>query len=141
MKPDLECASCALKWVFERAAVLADREARFLLSRSILRTLSQQFHSGTNLGLMYNKIVNAADKFMPNSSQYYKPLKLRSNQHAKELLSPAKDFIDQGETDREKLNRMCCLAAASNVAPMGVVSETLNFKEVEDILEKKTHTL
>jgi uncharacterized protein with ATP-grasp and redox domains len=103
-----------------------------------LGALSQQFHSDTNLGSMCNKIVDAADKFMLHSSQYYKPLKLRSNQHAKELLSPAKEFIDQGQTDREKLIRMCCLAAASNIAPVGVISETLKFQEVKDIFAGKS---
>jgi uncharacterized protein with ATP-grasp and redox domains len=138
LKPELECVSCTLKWVYERAGVLADREARFLLSRSILRELSQQFYSDTNLGLICNKIVGAVDKFVFHSSQYYKPLKLKSNQYAKELLSPAKKFIDQGETDREKLIRMCCLTAASNIAPIGGLSETLKFQEVKDILAGKS---
>jgi hypothetical protein len=87
---------------------------------------------------MCNRIVGAADKFMLHSSQYYKPLKLKSNQHAKELLSSAKKFIDQVETDREKLIRMCCLAAASNIAPIGGLSETLKFQEVKDILAGKS---
>jgi uncharacterized protein with ATP-grasp and redox domains len=87
---------------------------------------------------MCNKIVEAADQFMLPSSKYYKPLKLESNQHAKELLSPAKNFIDQGETDREKFIRTCSLAAASNIAPIGGLSETLKFQEVKDILIGKS---
>ncbi len=138
MKPELECASCTLKWVYERAGVLAGREDRFLLGRSILRALSQEFHSGANLGSMCNKIVDAADQFMLPSSKYYKPLKLGSNQYAKELMSPARNFIDQGETDREKFIRSCCLAAASNIAPIGGLSETLKFQEVKDILIGKS---
>jgi uncharacterized protein with ATP-grasp and redox domains len=138
LKPELECASCTLKWVYERAGVLADKEARFLLSRSILRELSQQFYSDTNIGLMCNRIIGAVDRFVFHSSQYYKPLKLKSNQTAEELLSPAKKFIDQGETDREKLIRMCCLAASANIAPIGGPSETLIFQEVKDILAGKS---
>jgi uncharacterized protein with ATP-grasp and redox domains len=138
LKPELECASCTLKWVYERAGVLASREDRFLLSRSILRALSQEFHSDANLGSMCNKVVEAADQFMLPSSKYYKPLKLESNQLAKALLSPAKNFIDQGETDQEKFIRSCCLAAASNIAPIGGLSGTLKFQEVKDILAGKS---
>jgi uncharacterized protein with ATP-grasp and redox domains len=87
---------------------------------------------------MCNNIVEAADQFMLPSSEYYKPLKLKSNRHAKELLPPARDFIDQGETDQEKFIRACCLAAASNIAPIGGLSETLKFQEVKDILIGKS---
>ena len=87
---------------------------------------------------MCNRIVEAADQCILYSSQYYKPLKLKSNEHAKELLSPAKKFIDQGETDREKFIRACCLASASNIAPIGGLSETLKFQEVKDILIGKS---
>jgi len=138
LKPELECASCTLKWVYERAGVLADREARFLLSRSLLRALSQEFHSDANLGLMCNRIVEAADKFVLHSSQFYKPLKQKSNQNAKELLAAAKNFIDQAQTDREKFIRMCCLTAASNIAPVGGPSDSLKFQEVKDILAGKS---
>jgi len=137
LKPELECASCTLKWVYERAGVLAEREDRFLLSRSILKTLSKEFHSTANLGAMCNKVVEAAEQFMLASSKYYKPLKRESNRLAKELLPAAKKFIDEGNTNRGKFIRSCCLAASSNIAPIGF-SETLRFHEVKDILTGKS---
>jgi uncharacterized protein with ATP-grasp and redox domains len=137
MRPELECAPCTLKWVYERAGVLANDEGRFLLSQSILRTLSQEFYSEANLGLICNRIIEAVDEFMLHSSQYYDPFKLKSNQRAKELLSPAKIFIDKGQTDQEKLIRACGLASASNIAPIGGPSETFAFQEVVNILVGK----
>jgi uncharacterized protein with ATP-grasp and redox domains len=137
MKPQLECAPCTLKWVYERAGVLFDDEGGFPLSRCILKTLSQEFYSDVNLGLMCNKIVEATGESIVHSSQYYDPFKHKSNQHAKELLSPAKIFIDKGKTDQEKLIRACCLASASNIAPIGGPSETFTFQEVINILVGK----
>lgn len=137
MRPELECAPCIFKWIYERAGVLADEERRFLLSRSILRTLSKEFCSGANLGSICNRILETIDEFMLSSAQYYEPFKLKSNQHAKELLSAAEILIDQGQTDQEKVIRTCCLASAGNIAPIGGPSETFTFQEVITILKGK----
>ena len=137
MKPELECASCTLKWVYERAGVLSDDEGRFALSRCILKTLSQEFCSDVNLGLMCNKIVESTGESLVRASHYYDPFKHESNQRAKELLPPAKLFIDKGQTDQERLIRACCLASASNIAPIGGPSETFAFHEVTHILVGK----
>ena len=137
MKPEPECASCTLKWVYERAGVLSDDEGRFSLSRRILKTLSQEFYSDVNLGLMCNKIVESTGQSIVYAAQYYDPFKHESNKRAKELLPPAKIFIDKGQTDQEKLIRACCLASASNIAPIGTPSETFAFHEVINILVGK----
>lgn len=137
MKPELECASCTLKWVYERAGVLFDDEGRFSLSRCILKTLFQEFYSDVNLGLMCNKIVESTGESIVHASQYYDPFKHESNQHAKELLPPARLFIDKGQTDQERLIRACCLASSSNIAPIGGPSETFAFHEVINILVGK----
>ena len=137
MKPELECASCTLKWVYERAGVLSDDEGRFSLSRRILKTLSQEFYSDVNLGLMCNRIVESTGESIVHASQYYDPFKQESNQRAKELLPTAKIFIDKGQTEQERFIRACCLASASNIAPIGGPSETFAFHEVINILVGK----
>ena len=137
MKPGLECASCTSKWVYERAGVLSDDEGRFSLSRRILKALSQEFYSNVNLGLMCNKIVESTGESLIHASRYYDPFKQESNQRARELLPSAKIFIDKGQTDQERLIRACCLASASNIAPIGGPSETFAFQEVIDILVRK----
>lgn len=137
MKPELECAPCLHIWLYERAGVLTDREIRFQLSRSILRILSEEFRSDINLALLANRTLEPIEEYVIQSSQYYNPFKLKSNHHAKELLAEAKNFIDQGKTEQERLIRACCLASASNIAPIGGPSGSFKFQEVIDILEGK----
>lgn len=137
MKPELECASCTLKWVYERAGVLSDDGGRFALSRSILKTLSEEFYSNVNLGWMCNKIVESTGESLVRASQYYDPFKQESNQRAKELLPSARLFIEKGQTDQDRLIRACYLASASNIAPIGGPSQTFSFHEVVNILVGK----
>ena len=137
MKPELECAPCLHIWLYERVGVLTDNETRFQLSRSILGILSQEFRSDINLAHLANRTIEPIEEYVLQSSQYYNPFKLKSNQHAKELLSEAKTFIDHGKTEQEKLIRACCLASASNIAPIGGPSGSFRFQEVIDILEGK----
>ncbi|MGZ3590624.1 MAG: damage-control phosphatase ARMT1 family protein [Thermodesulfobacteriota bacterium] len=134
MKPDLECAPCLLKWVYERAGILASEERRFRLIRSILKTLSREFDSEANLGLITNRIIGVIEEFVLQAAPYYNKFKSRSNQTAKRLLPPAKIFIDKGKTEREKFERACRLASASNVAPIGGPSESFKFREVVNLL-------
>jgi len=134
LNPDIECAPCTLKWIYERAEVLADEESRFQLSRSILRALSQEFCSDANLGSVTNKVIDVIDDFKSYSAEYFEFFKFISNQHARELLSAAKLFITKGETGQEKFVRACCLASASNIAPIGGPPETFKFQDVIDII-------
>jgi len=86
---------------------------------------------------MCNKIVESTGESLAHASHYYDPFKHESNQRAKDLLPPAKLFIDKGQTDQERLIRACCLASASNIAPIGGPSETFAFHEVTNILVGK----
>jgi uncharacterized protein with ATP-grasp and redox domains len=138
LKPQLECTPCILKWVYERAGVLASEEKRFQLARTILSSLSQELYPGTNLASISNKILSAIDEFMQDTAEYYQGFKKKSNQLAKELLPVAQDFIGKGKTPEENLRRACLLASASNVAPIGAPSEVFKFQEVIDILEGRS---
>ncbi len=134
LKPDVECAPCLLKWVYERAGILAGEEKRFQLTRTILKTLSSEFHSKANLGLITNRIIPVIDEFILQAAPYYDKFKSRSNRSAKRLLPPAKIFIEQGKTEKEKFERACQLASVSNVAPIGGPSESFKFQEVANFL-------
>lgn len=137
MKPDLECAPCLLKWVYERSEVLVSEKRRFQLIKRIMAVLSREFSSGVNVGDLSNHITDSIHDFLLQSSKYYGEHKLKSNKLAKELLSTSKDFIEKGETPKKKFIRACCLASASNVAPIGKPSEAYKFQEATDILEGK----
>lgn len=137
MKPDLECAPCLLKWVYERSEVLVNGEKRFQIIRRITGILSRKFNSEANVGLISNKVTDSIDEFISNSAEFYEGLKLKSNQLADELLPAARNFIEKGQTGQEKFERACCLASASNVAPLGVPSEAFKFEEVINIMVRK----
>lgn len=133
MKPELECAPCFFKWVYERAGVLANKEKRFQLNRRLLALLSQEVHPGANLGSITNKTIRAIDEFMQETAGYYQRFKQKSNRLAKELLPTARKFIEKGKRQEENLTRACLLASASNVAPIGAPG-AFKFEEVIEIV-------
>ena len=134
MKPKSECASCLLSWVCERSGVLANEEGRLQLTKTLLKILSREFNSEINVGSLSNKLTDAIPDYLSQSSKYYQKLKRKNNQLAKKLLGSAKNYIKKGITPRQKFEKACHLASASNVAPMNVPSEAFAFQEVKSIL-------
>ena len=134
MKPKSECASCLLSWVCERSGVLANEEGRLQLTKTLLEILSREFNSEINVGSLSNKLTDAIPDYLSQSSKYYQKLKRKNNQLAKKLLGSAKNYIKKGITPRQKFEKACHLASASNVAPMNVPSEAFAFQEVKSIL-------
>lgn len=134
MKPDVDCAACILKWVYQRAGVLAGEKERFHLIKDILGVLSREFCSESNVGLLCNKTTESICEFIFASAEYYEELKLKSNKPVDGLLPSARDFIKRGETPDKRFERACCLASAGNVAPIGAPSCAFSFDEVENIM-------
>jgi uncharacterized protein with ATP-grasp and redox domains len=120
--------------VCERSGVLTDEEGRLQLTKTLLTILSKEFESETNVGSLSNKLTDAIPNYLSQSSKYYQKLKRKNNQLAKKLLGPAKNYIKKGTTPRQKFERACHLASASNVAPMNAPSEAFAFQEVKRIL-------
>ena len=137
MKPNLQCAPCLLKWVYERSEVVLSEKRRFHLIRHIMAVLSREFSPSVNVGDLSNQITDSIQEFLLESSKYYEEHKLKSNKLAKELVSTSTDFIEKGETPEKKFIRACYLASASNVAPIGKPSEAYKFQEASKILEGK----
>lgn len=137
LKPDLECAPCILKWVYERAGILATEKERFQLVRRISEVLAGEFSSETNVGALSNRITDSISEFLSNSSNYYRDIKRKNNQLAHQLLPSAKKYIEKGRTPQERFKRACRLASASNVAPMTVPGEAFRFREATSILKGK----
>jgi uncharacterized protein with ATP-grasp and redox domains len=126
-----------LKWVYERTAIVASEPERFQIMERTLKVLSQELSPSVNLGLLSNRCTEAVHEFMCASTKHYDALKLKSNHAARELLRAAKGFIEGGKVPAERFERACCLAAASNVAPIGAPSGAFNFREAEKIITGK----
>ncbi len=137
MKPKSECASCLLSWVCERSGVLTNEDGRLPLATTLLEILSRGFNSKINVGSLSNKLTDAIPNYLSRSSKYYRALKRKNNQLAKKQLGRAKNYINKGRTLQQKFERVCYLASASNVAPMGIPSEAFAFQEVKRILRGK----
>ena len=137
LKPDLECAPCILKWVYERAGILATEKERFQLVKRISRILAREFHPKSNIGVLSNTITDSLHEYLSRSADYYGGIKLKSNQFVYQLLPSAKKYIEKGGNRRERFKRACCLASASNVAPMSVPGEAFRFQEAINILKGK----
>jgi len=120
--------------VFERSGVLTNEERRVRLIKTLLEILLREFNSESNVGSLSNKLTNAIQDFLYQSSKYYQKLKRRNNQLAKKLLGSARNYAKKGTTPRQKFEKGCHLASASNVAPMNVPSEAFAFQEVKSIL-------
>ena len=123
--------------MYERSEVLVSEEKRFQIIRRITEILSRKFNSEANVGLVSNKVTDSIEEFISYSAEFYEGLKLKSNQLAVELLPAARNFIEKGQTGQERFERACCLASASNVAPIGVPSEAFKFEEVINIMVRK----
>ncbi|MEA2040112.1 MAG: ARMT1-like domain-containing protein [Thermodesulfobacteriota bacterium] len=134
MKPDVDCAACILKWVYQRARVLSDEEERFYLIKEILGVLSSEFCAESNMGLICNKATESISEFIMASAEYYEEFKIKSNKHVGGLLPAARDYIQRGKTPDKRFERACCLASVANVAPIGAPSDAYSFAEVENIM-------
>jgi len=137
LKPDLECAPCILKWVYERAGILATEKRRFQLVRRICKILPREFDSETNVGSLSNRITGSINEYLSQSASYYGGIKLKSNQLVHKLLPSAKKYIKKGRNPRERFERACRLASTSNIAPMTVPGEVFRFQETTRILRGK----
>lgn len=135
MKPELECAPCVLKWVYERAGIRANDERRFELFRRLSAVLSRELNPETNVALLNNQITRSIDDYLSDSAEYYEETKLKSNQIAHQILPAARNFIEKGRTEKERIERACFLASGTNIAPTGAPSEAFKFQEALNIMK------
>jgi damage-control phosphatase, subfamily I len=135
VKPAPECGICIFHWVYERTAAYVGAERRADLAERVSRGVPREGAPGSNVGCLCNRALEATGKLMSEAQSYYEPFKERSNESALALLPRAKDFAAAGGTERERFERVCAVAAAANVAPLGAPSQVFSFPETVEILE------
>jgi uncharacterized protein with ATP-grasp and redox domains len=137
LKPELECASCLLKWLMERIAVLGPEGDCYHVVRTVTGMLSGGFYPAANLGSLANRSLEMAGELIADSAKHFDKIKTGNNQLAQLTLPAAKDFIENGKTSKEVFERTCAVATAGNVSPIGLPSGAAKFREVENILKGK----
>jgi len=136
VKPEVECGACLMHWVYGRVASCADKEELPGLAKRLEDVLSRELTPSVNLGSLCTRAVGVVSASPTRVADHYEELKRQSNAYARALLPRAKAYIDAGKTDRERLERSCFLAAASNVAPLNSPSGASTFEEIKEIIDR-----
>jgi hypothetical protein len=105
------------------------------MTRRLLDALLHGVVPEVNLGSLCNTAVWSVFEPSSPAAIHYEELKRDSNRNARTLLSLAKTYVESAKTDREKLERACGLAAASNVAPLNSPTGAYTFQEIRQIIE------
>jgi uncharacterized protein with ATP-grasp and redox domains len=137
LKPYTDCGPCILKWIYERLANALSEAERFTVLRKVMSVLSRDLEPSINLGALCNRSLEAVEGFFPASSAIYQEFKAKCNQAASRLLAEARDFIEKGETRRDRFVRACGIASVGNVAPIGAPSAPFEFSHVGEIIRGK----
>jgi uncharacterized protein with ATP-grasp and redox domains len=98
--------------------------------------LLRDVRPSANLGSVCNSAVGSLFASPSRVADCYEELKRESNENAGALLPRARAYIDAGKTAREKLERSCFLAAASNIAPLNSPSGAYTFQEIAQIIDR-----
>lgn len=137
MKPKLECASCVLTWLVERISVLNRKNDSYQVIRSVSGMLRDRFYPSANIGALANRSIEMAAELIAGAADHFEKIKTGNNQAAHQVLPAARNFIENGKTDRAVFERACAIAVAGNVAPIGLPSGVFRFKDVENIINEK----
>lgn len=135
MRPDVECGICIMHWAYGRVASHTGAEELSHVTRRVLDALLGYISPDANLGGLNNTAVWSVFGVPSRAASYYEGLKQESNENARGILPLARQYIQAGKTDREKLERACSLAAAGNVAPINSPSGAYTFHEIKAIVD------
>jgi len=135
VKPESECGTCLMHWVYERVAPHADEGKAGKVWPTMLRTVLKEISPSANLGVVCNRAVFSVLPHAPQAVGHYESLKRQTNENAMALLPEARSFVSSGQTQQEVFERSCLLAAASNVAPLHAPTAPYTFEEAKSIIK------
>ena len=99
--------------------------------------LRDRFYPSANIGALANRSIEMAAELIAGAADHFEKIKTGNNQAAHQVLPAARNFIENGKTDRAVFERACAIAVAGNVAPIGLPSGVFRFKDVENIINEK----
>jgi uncharacterized protein with ATP-grasp and redox domains len=134
VKPESECGTCLMHWVYERVAPHADVGKAGKVWPTMLRTVLKEISPSANVGVLCNRAVFSVLPDASKAAAHYESLKRQTNENAMALLPEARNFVSSGRTRKEVFERSCLLAAASNVAPLHSPTAPYTFEEARNII-------
>jgi len=137
VKPDVKCGLCLLEWVYGRTVSQNKNKDIPQLFQNITKLLAHNMDCSTNLGAICNDAVDLIYEFVTPESPFWNTLKKKTNEYVRAILPEAQAYIKKGRTQKSRLERAFYLAAAGNVAPMGVPSGAFTFPEAMGIMKGK----
>ncbi|MBA4418723.1 MAG: hypothetical protein C0392_12565, partial [Syntrophus sp. (in: bacteria)] len=137
MKVDIRCRTCILEWTYGRAICAVNNRQIPELMKDIGLMLAEESNLYANIALLCNRAVEIAYRFVTSESYFWEELKRSANSYVQGLLPRADAYIREGKSAKERFERACFLAAAGNVAPMGVPSIGFTFDEARAIMEEQ----
>jgi damage-control phosphatase, subfamily I len=136
VKPEPECGICLMHWVYGRVLPHADEKDGVGIAKTLLAVLMKEVNPEANVGTLCNATVTSVFHTPSRAADHFEALKRESNENAKALLSKAREYVEAGRTTRDRFERACFLAAASNVAPLNSPSGAYTFQEIRKIIDE-----
>jgi damage-control phosphatase, subfamily I len=135
MKPNGACAFCTLEWIFGRTASSLGGDENVELASTLLDVFSREFRGNRSLGRMARKALDEVyPQVLAAAAGRYDEIREKSNHAAKALLPAAEQFVQKGETPRDRFKRACFLASTGNISPLAAPSSGLKFAEAENLI-------
>jgi uncharacterized protein with ATP-grasp and redox domains len=125
-----------MHWVYERVWPHCGDRDGVRIAKTLLDTIMREVNPGANVGIIASGTVKSVFSTSSPAARHYEALKRESNENAKALLPAAREYIDAGRTPRERFERVCHLAAASNVAPLNSPTGAFSFDEIRSVLDR-----
>jgi len=136
MRLEPPCVFCLLQWVYGRSTAAGGESHLFFTGlRRLLTEAGLRTREDLNTALLSNYLVENLWAVTGDMAEaFYQDLKRKNNANAAGLLPRALDFIEKGREIGGRLERACMIAAAANVAPLGVPSRGFEFSELKEVI-------
>jgi damage-control phosphatase, subfamily I len=127
-----------MHWVYGRILPHVDEKGVVGIASTLVNVLMKEVGPSANVGTLCNRTVASVFHSPSRAARHYEALKRECNENARVILPSAREYVVAGRTARERFERACFLAAASNVAPLNSPSGAYTFYEIRNIVDQGT---
>lgn len=141
MKVEAECAACILSRATAESVVATTNPAlRFRVVIDLLRLLAKEFKPTAvpaDLGTKRDRLV----KRITGNKDPYKRSKKTSNEKALDLLPFAREFVEEGYSQQDRLRKACLCAIVGNIMEFDIPGHRFTFRGLRKDLKNSAKDL